>query len=120
MVALATGEEEINQERLEETPSGFKMIRWSVGLGEQLARNQVPFMARALRIESLQGALHASSIMLVLWRSTPGAATATTKEGLTALHLAARHQVCSFLLQRKDMITETRYILHQSLHVSWE
>jgi hypothetical protein len=78
---------------LDETTAGFKVIRWSVALGEQLARHQLPFVSRNMHIVSLRGALQASSMMMVLWRHAPDATTATTKSGATALHLAAKNQV---------------------------
>jgi hypothetical protein len=78
---------------LDKTPLGFKVLRWDLDLGEQLARHQVPFMSRAVRIASLRDALMASSIMMRLWRTNPDAPKAVTKAGVTALHFAVEHQV---------------------------
>jgi hypothetical protein len=78
---------------LEATPSGFKVKQWSLSLGEQLARDRLPFLPRALRIESVRGALRASAVMLALWRAAPDAPRAALKDdGATALHLAAKYQ----------------------------
>ena len=74
------------------TPSGFKTTRWSTTLGEMLARDLCPFMPRDVRIESVRGALRASSMMLLLW---PKAACRAARGacGATALHLAVQHKV---------------------------
>ena len=85
--------DDITKDALDRTPLGFGVVRWTLALGEQLARDQMPFMPRPLRIDSLRDALHASSLMLVLWRTAPDATTATLRGGVTALHLAARYQV---------------------------
>lgn len=92
-VAKCAEQLDITKDAVDETPLGFGVVRWTLALGEQLARDQMPFMPRPLRIDSLRDALHASSLMLVLWRTAPDATTATLRGGVTALHLATQYQV---------------------------
>jgi hypothetical protein len=92
-MCLLTDEGVISEATLDKTALGFKLLRWNLSIGEQLARHQVPFMPRGVRIASVGDALFASSLMMRLWRTNSLAPTATLKGGATALHLAVEHQV---------------------------